>query len=67
MRIVSVVATSFLLGLENSEVQTYLFHDSSLTLGECDMPARLVADELDFNLATLTAALLIIIVVVVAS
>jgi hypothetical protein len=44
-----------------------LLHDSSLALGKCDVSARLVADELDLNLATLATALLVIIVVVVAS
>lgn len=46
---------------------TYLLHDASLPLGECDVAARFVANKLDLDLAALTAALLVIIVVVVHS
>lgn len=52
---------------EIAQVEAYLLHNSSLTLGKRDVATRLVADELDLNLATLTAALLVIVVVVVAS
>lgn len=45
--------------------QTYLLHDTSLALGEGDMTTRLVADELDLDLAALTATLLVIVVIVV--
>lgn len=45
----------------------YLLHDTGLALGEGDVTARLVLDELDLNLATLAAALLVVIVVVVGS
>lgn len=45
--------------------ETHLLHDSSFTLGKGDVSARLVADELDLDLAALAAALLIIVVVVV--
>lgn len=46
---------------------THLLHDTSLPLGKGDVATRFVLDELDLNLATLTAALFIIIVVVVGS
>lgn len=44
---------------------TYLLHDACLALREGDVSTRLVADELDLDLATLAVALLVIIVVVV--
>jgi hypothetical protein len=44
---------------------TDLLHDSSFTLGEGDVPTRLVLDELDLDLATLATGLVIIVVVVV--
>ena len=44
---------------------TYLLHDTGLALGEGDVATRLVADELDFNLAPLATTLLIVIIVVV--
>lgn len=44
---------------------TYLLHDTGLALGECDVATRLVADELDFDLAPLATALLVVIIVVV--
>lgn len=43
---------------------TNLLHDSSLALGECDVATRLVADELDLDLATLAAALVVVIIVI---
>ena len=45
---------------------TYLLHDTSLALGEGDVPTRLVLDELDLNLSSLAAGLVIIVVVVAA-
>lgn len=50
-----------------AKVEAYLLHNSSFTLGKRDVATRLVADKLDLNLATLTAALLVVVVVVVAS
>lgn len=46
---------------------TYLLHDASLALGEGDVSARLVLDELDLNLPALAAGLVVIVVVVVGS
>lgn len=46
---------------------TYLLHDAGLALGEGDVPARLVLDELDLNLPALAARLVVIVVVVVGS
>lgn len=51
--------------LRRVERSTYLLHDTSLSLGESNMPTRLVGDELDLNLATLAPWLVIIVVVVV--
>ena len=45
----------------------YLFHDSSLALGEGDVATRLVCDELDLNLAALAAGLVVVVVLVVGS
>jgi len=42
-----------------------LLHDTGLPLGECDMATRLVSDELDLDLSSLTSGLIIIVVVVV--
>jgi hypothetical protein len=44
---------------------TYLLHDARFPLGECDVTARLVRDELDLDLASLTTSLLIVVIVVV--
>lgn len=44
-----------------------LLHDTGLSLGEGDVSPRLVLDELDLNLSSLPARLVIIIVVVVGS
>lgn len=44
---------------------TDLLHDAGLALGKGNVAARLVADELDLNLATLASALFVIVVVVV--
>jgi len=44
---------------------TNLLHDTSFALGEGDVATRLVADELDLNLATLAAALFVVVVIVV--
>ena len=43
----------------------YLLHDAGLALGEGDVATRLVADELDLNLAPLATTLLVVIIVVV--
>ena len=45
--------------------ETNLLHDAGLALGESDVAARLVADELDLDLAALAAALLVVVIVVV--
>ena len=45
--------------------RTHLLHDAGLPLGEGDVTTRLVLDELDLNLATLAAGLVVVIVVVV--
>jgi hypothetical protein len=45
--------------------QTNLLHNTGLALGEGDVATRLVGDELDLDLATLSATFLIIVVVVV--
>lgn len=45
---------------------TDLLHDTGLSLGKGDVATRLVADELDLNLATLAVTLLVIVVVVVS-
>ncbi len=44
---------------------TDLLHDTGLSLGEGDMTARLVRNELDLNLSSLTTGLIIVIVIVV--
>ena len=44
---------------------TYLLHDARFPLGECDVTARLVRDELDLDLASLATSLLIVVIVVV--
>jgi len=44
-----------------------LLHDTSLSLGEGDVATRLVLDELDLDLPSLAAWLVIIIVIVVGS
>ena len=46
---------------------TNLLHNASLTLGKGNVSTRLVANELDLNLATLAAALLVIIIIIIAS
>lgn len=46
-------------------VTTYLLHDTRLALGEGNVAARLVLDELDLNLPALAAGLVIVVVVVV--
>ena len=46
-------------------IGTHLLHDTSLSLGECDMATRLISDELDLNLSALASWLIIIVVVVV--
>lgn len=44
---------------------TYLLHDTGLALGEGDVATRFITNKLDLDLATLTAALLIVIIIVV--
>lgn len=44
---------------------TNLLHDSCLALREGDVTARLIGDELDLNLASLTTWLVVIIIIVV--
>jgi hypothetical protein len=44
---------------------TYLLHDTGLALGEGDVSARLVLDELDLDLSALAAGLVIVVVVVI--
>jgi hypothetical protein len=46
--------------------KSYLFHDTSFTLGECDMATRFVLNKLDINLSSLASRLVVIIVIVVA-
>jgi hypothetical protein len=46
-------------------LQTYLLHDAGFALGEGDVPTRLVLDELDLDLSSLAAGLVIVVVVVV--
>ena len=48
-------------------ISTYLFHDTSFALGEGDVPARLVLDELDLDLAPFAPGLVVVVVVVVRS
>ena len=43
--------------------QTYLLHDAGLALGKGNVATRLVLDELDLNLATLAAGLVVVVVV----
>jgi len=47
------------------QCRAYLLHDASFALRKGDMPTRLVLNELDFNLPSLTARLVIIVIVVV--
>jgi len=44
---------------------THLLHDAGLSLGKGDVTTRLVADELDLDLAALASALLVVVVIVV--
>ena len=46
---------------------THLLHDSSLALGKGDVTTRLVLDELDFDLAALTAGFVVVVIIVVGS
>lgn len=43
----------------------YLLHDARLALGESDVTARFVLDELDLNLPSLTAGFIIVVIVIV--
>lgn len=53
------------VGGARDTVATHLLHDAGLALGEGDVAARLVGDELDLNLAALAAALLVVVIVVI--
>lgn len=55
------------LGTRKNGQLVGLLHDTSLPLGEGNMATRLVLNELDLNLAALTAGLVIIIVVVLGT
>lgn len=48
-----------------TRLSAHLLHDTSLPLGEGDVPPRLVLDELDLNLSSLATWLVVIVVVVV--
>jgi len=48
-------------------VATHLLHDTGLPLGEGDVATRLVLDELDLDLAALTARLVVVIIVVLGA
>lgn len=43
----------------------YLLHDASFPLGEGDVSTRLVLNELDVNLATLSAGFVVVVVVII--
>src|SRR3712207_3209929 len=45
--------------------KTYLLHDTGLALGKGNVATRLVLDELDFNLSSLAAGLVVVVVIVV--
>lgn len=46
---------------------THLLHDTSLSLGERNVPTRLILNKLDLDLATLTAGLVIIVIFIVGA
>lgn len=46
---------------------TYLLHNTSLPLGKGDVTTRLILDELNLDLAALTARLVIVVVVVLGA
>ena len=46
-------------------VTTNLLHNTSLSLGESDVTTRLVLDELDLDLSSLAARLVVVVVIVV--
>jgi len=48
-------------------IDSDLLHDTRLPLGECDVTARLVGDELDLNLSSLASGLIVVVVIVVGS
>lgn len=54
-------------GQSSSWVAAHLLHDASLALGEGDVAARLVLDELDLNLPPLATGLVVVVIVVVGS
>lgn len=49
----------------DNDDNTDLLHDTGFALGKGNVTTRLVLDELDFNLSSLTTGLVIIVVVVV--
>jgi hypothetical protein len=55
------------LGISKLERNAYLLHNTSLALRERDMATRLILNELDFNLATLTTGLVIVVVLIVGA
>jgi hypothetical protein len=50
---------------EGRGTTTDLLHDAGLSLGEGDVTARLVLDELDLDLSSLAAGLVVVVVIVV--
>jgi hypothetical protein len=54
-------------GISKLERNAYLLHNTSLSLRERDMATRLILNELDFNLATLTTGLVIVVVLIVGA
>lgn len=51
--------------MDGSIFDAYLLHDARLALGESDVTARFVLDELDLDLPSLTAGFIIVIIVIV--
>lgn len=45
---------------------TNLFHDAGLSLGESNVTARFILDELDLNLSAFSSTLLVIIIVIIS-
>jgi hypothetical protein len=50
---------------EQEDASTHLLHNAGFALGEGNVATRLVADELDLDLATLATALVVVVVVVI--
>jgi hypothetical protein len=51
--------------VRRSGTTTYLLHDAGLSLGEGNVTTRLVLDELDLDLSSLAARLVVVVVIVV--